>query len=426
MADEASTRSSRSRSSRSSYGSDGSDSEVTIGENAHHDMSVGDRLDRFTIVDRLGAGYFGTVWEAEADAGADAEREHADEAHAPESRVAIKVTRADPTYFEMYDTEIEIMQALAPHPNVLQLLDTFSFQGSHGGTHYALVLPFIDGGDLFTYLRAHLSRGERVPPALARRWSRQLFAGLAHLADANIIHSDLKIENLLVSRALDLTIADFGTALREGGRLRLYGHTTQYRAPEVVLGHRFAKMTPAADVWSAATICFELHMPRGYTLFDVEEVDCEECEDPPEFRTDAAHLGRMVSIFGDFGKRSVRKVRDHFSSKGVFRATPPPPTSLLAVFEEDGGGSREEGERLCALLQPHFRYAPHQRASARSALQHSFFHAFEDGTQDERFSLDKAKEESPPADADAGHFGEAEAQGGTPAENGAQPTRPAT
>ena len=28
----------------------------------------------------------------------------------------------------------------------------------------------------------------------------------------------------------------------------------------------------------------------------------------------------------------------------------PPPTSLLGVFEEEGGGTREEGERLCALL----------------------------------------------------------------------------
>ena len=418
MADEPSTSSCSGRSSRRSSGSfesgssrdsEGSDSEVTIGEDAHHDMSVGDRLDRFTIVDRLGAGYFGTVWEAaEADTEAGPGKERASA-----SRVAIKVTRADPSYFEMYDTEIEIMQSLAPHPHVLQLLDTFSFEGSHGGTHYALVLPFVDGGDLFTYLRTHLARGERAPAALARRWSRQLFAGLAHLAEADVIHSDLKIENLLVSRALDLTIADFGTALRVGGRLRLYGHTTQYRAPEVVLGHRFASMTPAADVWSAATICFELHMPRGYTLFDVEADGEEESEEPEEFRTDAAHLGRMVSIFGDFGKRSVRKVRDHFSSKGALRATPPPPTSLLGVFEEEGGGTREEGERLCALLQPLFRYAPHQRGTARSALQHSFFHAFE--TVDERFSFDKAKEESPPAAADAASVGEAAAPGGAQA-----------
>ena len=419
-----------------------SDSSNTVGELAHHEMEPGDTIDKYTVLDKLGSGYFGIVWHAK-------EQEAAGESNT----VAIKVSRADPTYTEMYEHEIALMESIPPHPNVLELLDSFVFSGSHEGEHYALVLPFVDGSDLFTHMRNEVRRGEFLDPTLAQRFSRQLFHGLAHLARADVIHSDLKIENLLISADLQtLKIADFGTALHRGGRLRLYGHTAPYRSPEIILGRRFADITPAADVWSAALIVYELHCVRGYTLLDVEHEDAsgDSLDDDDAFELDHMHLRKMIGLFGPFGKRSVVNVRDHFTSRGVLRtaekarngerggskaatttkerkreregegegeqrrrdcaraqkgsADPP----LLDNFVRYGSG-RELGQRLCAFVLPMLRYAPQKRATAEGALQHEFFEAF----AGQEFSSERERERRGDVD-----IGEEAAPNRTPQENG--------
>ena len=400
----------------------------TVGVGAHHAMSPGDELDdgKYEIVGRLGSGYFGIVWEAvvweetneerkEEQGGGEREQQH----------VAIKVSRGDPSYSEMYEEEIRLMQKIPPHPNCIALLDSFVFEGEGGQEHYSFVMPMMAGTDLFKFIRENVRDGERLNPIIAHHLSRQLLAGIAHLAEAGIVHSDLKIENLLVepvesSTVLHLRIADFGTAMETGGRLRQYGHTYEYRAPEIIMGHRFGtgKITPAADVWSAATIIFELHMPRGFTLFESPggRRSSSLCT-RESYVNDHEHLQRIVSLFGAFGRRSIKHVRDHFTSRGELRreddCPPPPRTSLAALFIGEGGGARE-GERLDAFLAPLFTYSPGLRRSAKDALADAFMHAFAPVPEEPKIFPTHKKGGLPAAVRDA--VGEAEAESGASAE----------
>ena len=107
----------------------------------------------------------------------------------------------------------------------------------------------------------------------------QLISGIAYLHDSNIIHRDLKLENLMLSHPGDITtgikIVDFGLA-RIGGPFDeddVCG-TPMYVAPEVLGapgpgGSRGAKaVTVAVDMWSIGVVMFMLL--AGYPPFIAE------------------------------------------------------------------------------------------------------------------------------------------------------------
>ncbi|GAA5941558.1 hypothetical protein JCM1841_000535, partial [Sporobolomyces salmonicolor] len=98
-----------------------------------------------------------------------------------------------------------------------------------------------------------------LPGDLVAKFMSQLLLGLSHLHSRRILHRDLKPQNLLIDKAGNLKIADFGLARAFGVPLRTYTHeiiTLWYRPPEVLLGGRH--YTTAVDVWSCGTIFAEM------------------------------------------------------------------------------------------------------------------------------------------------------------------------
>merc|ERR1712217_817877 len=89
----------------------------------------------------------------------------------------------------------------------------------------------------------------------------QILRGLLYLHSANVVHRDLKPQNILVNKNCDLKIADFGLARgfgkeEEDASLTDYVVTRWYRAPEVVL--LASEYTESIDVWSVGCILCEL------------------------------------------------------------------------------------------------------------------------------------------------------------------------
>jgi len=81
--------------------------------------------------------------------------------------------------------------------------------------------------------------------------------GLLYLHDLQIVHSDIKAQNVLVSDGERALITDFGlssvvatTASTSGGG------TTRFMAPELLIGD--GKITELCDIWSLACLCYEL------------------------------------------------------------------------------------------------------------------------------------------------------------------------
>ncbi|KAF1765913.1 hypothetical protein GCK72_005866 [Caenorhabditis remanei] len=98
----------------------------------------------------------------------------------------------------------------------------------------------------------------------AKLFTFQLFSAIGHLASKNIVHMDIKPQNVIMDRAKGLLkLADFGNARRletnekTGGS---YQVTRFYRPPELLFGCE--KFTPAIDIWSATCVAFELFANR--------------------------------------------------------------------------------------------------------------------------------------------------------------------
>ncbi|MQL86770.1 hypothetical protein Taro_019298 [Colocasia esculenta] len=147
-------------------------------------------------------------------------------------------------------SEIVILKKIN-HPNIIALLDIIEYPK----TIY-IILEFCRGGDLSLYIQRH----GRVPEATAKYFMQQLAVGLQVLREHNLIHRDLKPQNLLLSSTDDnstLKIADFGFArpLQPRGLAETLCGSPLYMAPEIM---QLQKYDAKADLWSVGVILFQL------------------------------------------------------------------------------------------------------------------------------------------------------------------------
>ncbi|KAK3254710.1 hypothetical protein CYMTET_36083 [Cymbomonas tetramitiformis] len=148
--------------------------------------------------------------------------------------------------------EITLLSSI-DHPHVINLKEYFV-----EGNKVYLVTELLTGGEL---LDAVLDRGT-YSEADARACFLQLLKGIEYLHSKNIVHRDLKLENLILAQKGDLTnikIADFGLAKRAAeAALQSVCGTPQYVAPEVITTTREDAYTAAVDMWSAGIVLFIL------------------------------------------------------------------------------------------------------------------------------------------------------------------------
>jgi eukaryotic-like serine/threonine-protein kinase len=136
------------------------------------------------------------------------------------------------------------------HPNVVAVYD----QGADGRTLY-LAMEYVRGRTLRDLLN---ERGRLVPRA-ALTIMDGLLAGLAAAHDAGLAHRDVKPENVLLTEAQSVKVADFGLARLLAGashtKTGMIIGTAAYLAPEQVAGGTADART---DVYAAGIILFEL------------------------------------------------------------------------------------------------------------------------------------------------------------------------
>lgn len=98
-----------------------------------------------------------------------------------------------------------------------------------------LVIDFLNGGELFTYLRnEHRFNENRV-----KIYGAELVEALSYLHTRGVLYRDLKPENVLLDSDGHIRITDFGLSKlnlgREGQTFSFCG-TPEYLAPEIILG----------------------------------------------------------------------------------------------------------------------------------------------------------------------------------------------
>lgn len=198
--------------------------ERAVVEKADDDLSK-----RFELLEVLGQGTTGVVRRG-------LRREDGRE-------VALKMSHAaEEEVVQIAKAEFEMLRRVK-HPNIVQAVDFLTSAGRP-----VLILELFGGLPLSTSTLR--TPQKRLAEPVARRLFATLLEVIGHLHRLQVIHRDVKPDNVLVSEDLtDLRLVDFNTArwLEEGAALTMTGDRT-YAAPEFLAGE---SPSEAGDVWAA-------------------------------------------------------------------------------------------------------------------------------------------------------------------------------
>ncbi|KAG2763905.1 hypothetical protein JG687_00001777 [Phytophthora cactorum] len=136
------------------------------------------------------------------------------------------------------------------HPFLLKLYTTYK-----DAARLYLLIEFVQGGELFTYLHSTPSSPGRLPNDHARFYASHVLMALEYLHERCIVYRDLKPENLLIDPLGYLKVVDFGFAKVVDDRTYTLCGTTEYLAPELVLGKGHNR---GVDYWALGILIYEM------------------------------------------------------------------------------------------------------------------------------------------------------------------------
>lgn len=141
------------------------------------------------------------------------------------------------------------LQMLLVHPYVCRMREMIT----HPNHHY-MVFEHIDGGQMLDYIIAHGRLRERA----ARTFARQIGSALQYCHANNVVHRDLKIENILISKSGNIKIIDFGLSnmFKPNGHLNTFCGSLYFAAPELLNARVYTG--PEVDVWSFGVVLYVL------------------------------------------------------------------------------------------------------------------------------------------------------------------------
>ncbi|KAI8419954.1 hypothetical protein MSG28_008569 [Choristoneura fumiferana] len=190
-------------------------------------------MQKYEKLEKIGEGTYGTVFKAKNK-----------ETH---EIVALKRVRLDDDDEGVPSSalrEICLLKELK-HKNIVRLYDVL-----HSEKKLTLVFEHCDQ-DLKKYFD---SLNGEIDLDVVKSFMYQLLRGLAFCHSHNVLHRDLKPQNLLINKNGELKLADFGLARAFGIPVKCYSAevvTLWYRPPDVLFGAKL--YTTSIDMWSAGT-----------------------------------------------------------------------------------------------------------------------------------------------------------------------------
>ncbi|XP_028393003.1 serine/threonine-protein kinase 36-like [Dendronephthya gigantea] len=211
---------------------------------------------RYKVIAKVGEGQSSLLFRAE------------DIFHPKKRHVAIKFLHA--SYQNLGPQEASCLLHLKKADflkvaNIAHILNVFTV-----GQHFCMVFEFLSPTPLYKYFQMFPFPSKVEKVNLIRKIAFQVTQCLAVLSSVNIIHADIKPENILFTNGdkNDVKIIDFGNAIYwNHDEMSLYFgsfelQTVFYRAPEVMFGLPFG---PQIDMWSLGCVLAELYL--GEPLF---------------------------------------------------------------------------------------------------------------------------------------------------------------
>ncbi len=229
----------------------------------------------------------------------------------------------DRKFLRMFLDEARVTMNLQ-HPNIVQVHDL----GEHDGEYY-MVLEFVEGMDLRLMMSACYEVGTSIPLTQTLYIIREVLTALAYAHGArdhngrpmNLVHQDISPSNVLLSKAGNVKLSDFGVARASIAKWRtdpgeLVGKF-RYFAPELVLG---SAPSIQSDLFAVGAILYELITTEPLLLgSEFNDVRAELRDFDPELALDR-DLSIPTSVEPLLLTALAREPGDRYESAEDFQA----------------------------------------------------------------------------------------------------------
>ena len=167
--------------------------------------------------------------------------------------VAIKSINKTKIINERQKTKIQletsIMKTLSSSNYIVKIYETFQTE-----KHFCIVMEYICAGDLLSYIRKRSKLNEQI----AKFIFKQIILSLQYIHSQNIVHRDIKLDNILIDLNNNIKICDFGVSKKISLNDKMYEQcgTPAYIAPEILKNKGYEGFS--VDIWSAGVVLYAM------------------------------------------------------------------------------------------------------------------------------------------------------------------------
>ena len=146
--------------------------------------------------------------------------------------------------------ETGILKTLSKSDYIVKLYEKYETQ-----KHVCIVMEYICGGDLLTYIK----KRNKLNESTAKYIFKQILLALNFIHSHNIIHRDIKLDNILIDLDNNIRVCDFGVSRQIDPKTDIMHEqcgTPAYMAPELLMGYGYTGFN--ADLWSAGVVLYAM------------------------------------------------------------------------------------------------------------------------------------------------------------------------
>jgi serine/threonine protein kinase len=300
---------------------------------------VVDDISQYTLDETLGEGAFGKVVNCKKNG----------------QVYAMKIQEKKDN--EFLEDEVRVLRTINGNEACVQMISTFE-----DDTRHYIVFEKLYKSVYEVILERTLTDNEIISI------TRQTLEALVFLNSKNLIHGDIKPENILFVNSGDprIKLIDFGLATFDDATDKTNTiSTTPYRCPESLFNLIWSF---GADIWSLG--CLMCEMKTGDLFF----YSGDHCEEFPNDDAKQRHLSEIEKVCGPFTKQMVRKCSKFFTENGRCGSSFMSKESkeilkkqmvIHEVFSDNA--------EVASLVKKMLTIDPHRRISAAGALRYNFF-----------------------------------------------------
>ena len=177
------------------------------------------------------------------------------------------------------NNEIEILKRIS-HKNIIKLIEVIELK-----EHILIIQELFLGVSLASYYKKYWKTEDlnREKERVYKIILKQIFEAINYLHMNSIAHLDIKLDNILINKNLEIKLIDFGFGIYDPKKTlnTFFGGTPNYMSPEIVLKRPYISIY--SDIWSLGVLVFKLFC-NEYPFKGLTEKDLYNCIKKGKYR----------------------------------------------------------------------------------------------------------------------------------------------